>query len=63
MMKKLLCSLLATFALSLFVPSAEAAVIKTKPALVKTSKKSKSAKNKKHRRHGKRHHKAAKSKA
>jgi hypothetical protein len=62
MMKKLLCLLLATFALSLVVPSAEAA-IKNKPALVKAGKKSKSAKHKKHRKHGKRHHKAAKSKA
>jgi hypothetical protein len=63
MMKKLLCLLLATFALSLFVPTAEAAAIKTKPALVKTAKKNKSAKRTKHRKHSKRHHKAAKSKA
>ena len=63
MMKKLLSLLLATFALSLFVPSADAAVIKTKPALVKTAKKNKNAKHKKHRRHGKRHHKASKAKA
>jgi hypothetical protein len=63
MMKKLLCLLLAVFALSLFVPSTEAAVIKNKPTLVKTAKKGKAAKHKKHRKHGKRHHKAAKSKA
>jgi hypothetical protein len=63
MMKKLLCLLLATFALSLFVPSAEAAVIKTKPTVVKAAKKGKAAKHKKHRKHGKHHRKAAKSKA
>ena len=63
MMKKLLCLILAMFALSLFVPSAEAAVIKTKPTIVKAAKKNKSAKHQKHRKHNKRHHKAAKNKA
>jgi len=55
MMKKFLCLLLTTFALSLVVPPAEAAVVKAKPTLVKASKKNKSAKHKKHRKHGRKH--------
>ncbi len=64
MMKKLLCSLLAVFALSLFVPATEAAAaVTTKPTLVKASKKSKKAKHKSHKKHRKGHRKAAKNKA
>jgi hypothetical protein len=56
MMKKLLCFLLAAFALSVSVPTMDAATVHSKPALVKTGKKSKKAK--KHGKHGKkRHHK------
>jgi hypothetical protein len=61
MMKKLLCLFLVTFALSLFVPATEAAVLKAKPTLVKAGKKNK--KHKKHRKHGKHNKKASKNKA
>ena len=58
-MKKLLCLLLAVFALSLFVPTTEAASIKAKPTLTKASKKHKAHRKAHHKRHHKKHKKAA----
>jgi len=46
-MNKLLCLLLTTFALSLFTPSVEAALVQTKPTLAKAARKHKA--QRKHR--------------